>query len=102
MKKLKITPKYQQDTKKTLKGQIVSNHEIAPDYFLMEINVPYLGTHSSPGQFVNVKVGENTTDPLLRIPLGVHEIKKRGISLLYKLVGDGTRILSRKKRGEKL
>ncbi|MBU1083973.1 MAG: dihydroorotate dehydrogenase electron transfer subunit, partial [Candidatus Omnitrophica bacterium] len=56
-----------------------------------------------PGQFVNVKLGaEEQTDPLLRIPLGVHKVKAGETSLMYKVVGRGTRLLSKKKAGEEL
>jgi dihydroorotate dehydrogenase electron transfer subunit len=53
-----------------------------------------------PGQFVNVKVREDSFDPLLRIPLGIHAITGTGVKLLYKVVGKATKCLSRKKPGE--
>jgi dihydroorotate dehydrogenase electron transfer subunit len=55
-----------------------------------------------PGQFVTVKVRQAGTDPLFRIPLGVHAGTKRGIKLLYKVVGPATSILSSRKKGETL
>ncbi|HNX90913.1 MAG TPA: dihydroorotate dehydrogenase electron transfer subunit [Candidatus Omnitrophota bacterium] len=82
--------------KRTVRGIITSNKKIAENLFLMTIKEKWLVTKSKAGQFVNVKVAENSTDPLLRIPLGIHQIKKEGISLLYKVVGRGTKILSSK------
>ncbi|MFH1665201.1 MAG: dihydroorotate dehydrogenase electron transfer subunit [Candidatus Omnitrophota bacterium] len=87
---------------KLIKAKITANHEIAKSHFEMELESAYLGAVSSPGQFVNVKAMGDVTDPLLRIPLGVHKIRGRGISLLYKAVGLGTKILSGRKQGETL
>ena len=68
----------------------------------MEIESAFLAKNSSPGQFLNVKVSDKGTDPLLRVPLGISRITKKGIGLLYKVVGAGTEELSLKKKGEAL
>ena len=88
--------------KKVVKARVISNREVADDHFLLEAAAPYLGKNSSPGQFVMVKARDKGTDPLLRIPLGVHAIKKSGISLLYKVVGTATELLSAKKAGDEI
>lgn len=87
---------------KIVTPQIVHNITITANYFLIKIKSMYLAEHSVPGQFVMVKLQDNTTDPLLRIPLGVHSINKDGISLLYRVIGQGTEILSQKQSGENL
>lgn len=88
--------------KKIEKGKILKNSAIAPGIFEMEIIAPWVALHGHPGQFVNVKVSENTTDPLLRVPLGIHKLGKGSISLLYKVVGQGTELLSRRRKGENI
>jgi dihydroorotate dehydrogenase electron transfer subunit len=88
--------------KKTLKAKIISNNRIAPDHFVMELESAYLAKNSRPGQFVLVKVQENVTDPLLRIPLGVHKVRKKSIHLLYKVVGAGTELLHSREKGAML
>ncbi len=88
--------------KKAEKARIVSNNKIAPDHYVMEVASAHLARNSFPGQFVSVRVRERTTDPLLRIPLGVHSIGKSGIKLLYKIVGRGTSLLSSKGEGDTL
>lgn len=87
---------------KIVKAKIVSNRKAGEDHFFMELEHDFLSERSRPGQFVNVKVKDEGTDPLLRIPLGVSRITDKGISLLYKVVGPATRELSRKKAGESL
>ena len=89
-------------TKKITKGTILDNREIAPGIFTMDIKTCWMGKKSRAGQFVNIKVACNTTDPLLRIPLGIHKIRNEGISLLYKVVGTGTKLLSLRSPGGSL
>lgn len=88
--------------KKVIKADIISNKKIAPDHFVMEIGAKWLAENALPGQFVLVKLRDKGTDPLLRIPIGVHDKTKNGIKMLYKTVGTGTEILSRKRKGEEI
>ena len=88
--------------KKIVNAKIVSNKRIAEDHYEMDLKTAALAKNSLPGQFVNVKLDEKATDPLLRIPLGIHKIKKEGISLLYKVVGEGTDLLRNKKKGDQI
>jgi dihydroorotate dehydrogenase electron transfer subunit len=87
---------------KKIKAEIISNKEVFPGYYLLEVKNKKLGTSSFPGQFVNVLVSEDTLDPFLRIPLGVHRIRKQGIAFFYKVVGKATRVLSSREKGEKI
>lgn len=88
--------------KRIIKAKITSNRKIAADHYVVELFSPWLAKNSSPGQFVTVKVQDKATDPLFRIPLGVHAVRKSGIKLLYKVVGTATEILSLKEKGETL
>jgi dihydroorotate dehydrogenase electron transfer subunit len=73
----------------------------------MRLEVPQSFASAKPGQFVHIRCTDGT-DPLLRRPLSVHRIEtKKGvgqatIQLLYKVVGKGTELLSRKRAGEGL
>ena len=86
--------------------EIVKNKQIAPDYFLMEINASEIAQKGIPGQFVHVKVTEDskTYDPLLRRPFSFYDIdKKQGIiKLVYELVGKGTKILTKFSSGDSI
>ncbi|MFC1480000.1 dihydroorotate dehydrogenase electron transfer subunit [Candidatus Omnitrophota bacterium] len=88
--------------KKIIQAKIISNRKIAVDHYVMELEAAHLGRTACPGQFVTVKVEEGTTDPLLRIPLGVHAVRNNGIDLLYKVVGAATELLRSKEKGETL
>ena len=71
------------------------------DYFHFSVSAPEVGREARPGQFVMVKVAEGPA-PLLRRPLSIHDAGAGGIELFFKVAGQGTEILSRKKRGDRL
>lgn len=86
--------------KKIQRCKVIANKKIAADHYVMDVESAWMGKRSRPGQFVSVSVRGNGTDPLLRVPLGIHKIGPKGISLLYKVVGESTQLLSRIKKGD--
>ena len=83
-------------------SDIRANTEIAHGYFLLTLELPKYVRNPKPGEFFMVSVGRGT-DPLLRRPLSLHRlISDDTFQVLYKIVGKGTMILSKKKVGEKL
>jgi dihydroorotate dehydrogenase electron transfer subunit len=94
--------KNKQISKKVEKGQVVSNKEIAPEHYLLKAHLPHISNNSIPGQFVNIKINSSSTDPLLRIPLGIHAVEGETVQFLYKVVGSGTRWLSQKTKGSEI
>lgn len=88
---------------KNYKTRILSNQEIAPDYYRMKILAPGFGQHARPGQFVMFRV-QRLMPPLLRRPFGVFRTgflpadcdgmpEKEYLEILYKVVGRGTAIM---------
>lgn len=65
--------------------------------FTKEIDIiaPVIAEQAEPGQFVNVQVSRHTA-PLLRRPLGVAGVDRKDgvITLIYRVIGEGTRILA--------
>ncbi len=85
--------------------KIKSNTKITKEYYLLELEAGKLIDIIEPGQFLNIRLSTTENyDPLLRRPLSVHDIniEKNSIFLLYRLVGKGTKILSKSKSGEYL
>jgi len=78
-------------------AKIVENREIAPERYKMVLSAPEIAHQASPGQFVHVRVSRGYA-PLLRRPFSIHRVQGQKIEILYKVVGKGTEILSRKKR----
>jgi dihydroorotate dehydrogenase electron transfer subunit len=91
-------------------ARIICNRNISPGYYRMRMYCPTPAARSKPGQFVMVKV-DSSIDPLLRRPFAVHRVcgetgtapagtSPSCIEILYRTVGKGTLLLSRKKPGE--
>ncbi|MFH1562380.1 MAG: dihydroorotate dehydrogenase electron transfer subunit [Nitrospirota bacterium] len=87
--------------------KILANKKIAPEYYKMAFESPEIGMLATPGQFVHIRVSNNS-EPLLRRPFGIHSIKDIGeaclvkFEILYRVVGKGTALLAEKKAGEEL
>lgn len=72
----------------------------------MYSSVPKIAKEAQPGQFVNLKLSNNT-EPLLRRPFSIHRVGQEPktcdtIEILYEVVGPGTEIFAQKKTGEYL
>ena len=77
--------------------EILYNFEIAPNVYSMVL----AGDTSSllaPGQFVNIKL----EGKYLRRPISVCDYNEETITLIYKVVGEGTEQMAKMKQGEKL
>lgn len=77
--------------------RILSNRRLSPKSWLMvlEGDTQYI---TSPGQFVNVAV----EGKFLRRPISLCDYDDRTITLLYDVVGEGTRWMSERREGEML
>lgn len=83
--------------------KILRVKEIKRDIFLMEIESPYIVQVSSPGQFINIKCSEDLI-PLLRRPVSIADVNKetKSFSIYFKVIGEGTKLLSRMREGDML
>ncbi|MCB9209731.1 MAG: dihydroorotate dehydrogenase electron transfer subunit [Ignavibacteriales bacterium] len=79
---------------------VISNIKIAENTFLIEVERA-IDCDLKPGQFFNIQVVEGTY-PLLRRPFSISDATENSIFFMYKVVGEGTKILSQKKSGDKL
>lgn len=85
--------------------KVNSNYQVGPGLYRMDIISPEITEQSKPGQFVHIKVNNRFSyDPLLRRPFSIHDIEpgKGLFSIIYKVVGRGTEILSRYSAGESI
>lgn len=73
---------------------IVRNGCIKGKIHLLEFFSPSLAEKASPGQFFHIRVAERV-DIFLRRPFSVCDVKEDRISILYKVVGKGTAVLSK-------
>ena len=78
--------------------KILSNKQIAPQVFKMEIEAPLVARKVRPGQFVIIRIDEHGE----RIPLTVADHDAKNITIVYQVVGVTTHRLTEKKKGEGL
>ena len=75
--------------------KIISNKKIAKDVYKLEL-FGDVSSVTAPGQFVNIKI-----DGLfLRRPISVCNCENNTLTIIYKVVGKGTEILSKMDNGE--
>jgi dihydroorotate dehydrogenase electron transfer subunit len=86
-------------------AEIISNRNVSEKYYEMELRCPELTAEVKPGQFLMLRVREGY-DPYLRRPFSFYRVTRRkGIllaSVLYKVVGHGTHMMSEIEKGEKV
>ena len=78
-------------------AKIISNTYLGEDMYLMKVEGKFEG---DMGQFYMLRAWDNY--PLLSRPISIHDIDENSISFLYKVVGEGTKILSCLRQGENL
>lgn len=85
-----------QNNTKIIQSEVVSNIKIANDTFL----ITFFGNSDwiKPGKFINIKI-ENK---FLRRPMSIFKIDKNKFATVYKVIGDGTKILSQVQAKQKL
>jgi dihydroorotate dehydrogenase electron transfer subunit len=69
--------------------------------YLIKIYSPEIAKQIKPGQFLNVKVSDSLA-PLLRRPFSVSNVEGDYLFLMVNLLGEGTKILTSKKKGDPL
>lgn len=81
---------------------VLSHEQLSPSVKRITLQAPEIAQVASPGQFVNVKCASATMDPLLRRPFSLNRINSEDgtISLLYKVVGRGTDLMSQLRTGD--
>lgn len=81
-------------------AEIAFNKQVAPGYHVVAFYAPEIASAAQPGQFVHVRVAE-AVEPLLRVPLGVHDVTDDGkVLVLVKVVGSRTAALATKPTGD--
>ncbi|WP_456387029.1 dihydroorotate dehydrogenase electron transfer subunit [Desulfolithobacter sp.] len=84
------------------KSRIVRIESLTPAIHRLTLQAPLIADRAFPGQFVMVRISP-TYDPLLRRPLSIHDVAADGtVRLLFKVVGQGTRLLAGMRPGDYL
>lgn len=84
-------------------AEVIEQNEVIRGYFRLILAAPEVAVAARPGQFLHVSCGK-TYDPLLRRPVSIHAVdrQKGEVSLLYRVAGRGTTLLSGQKEGDSI
>lgn len=95
------TPKPHRNTIVVEQADILAHDAFAGEQFILRVHAPKIAQRAEPGSFAHLQC-----DPLLamRRPISIMRVDKQAgwVEFLYKVFGEGTRLLSRRKAGEKL
>jgi len=81
-------------------GRVVENIKIRENIFILKIESNEK-ISSKPGQFVMIRASRGgTKDPLLKRPFAVFDLEGRVLSVLFKVIGRGTYLMSMLKKGD--
>ncbi len=81
------------------KAPVEKSIELDHNIYLLKIHSPEIANNVRPGQFLNIRVSESMY-PLLRRPFSVCDVEGEFIYLMFNIYGEGTRLLSRKHKGD--
>lgn len=80
---------------------IVSKKELVKDVYEMVLEGQAASYIQAPGQFINIKINDSL-QPYLRRPMSICDYDDNHIKMIFKVVGEGTKILSQKEIGDTL
>lgn len=78
---------------------VVVHKEVAPGHCLLTVRSPEIAQAARPGQFAMLLVAEGLS-PFLRRPFSFSRIYDDGVAFLFKVAGDGTRLLGQYQAGQ--
>jgi len=82
-------------------AEVIDVKKLTGSIFLLIANSPQIAEIITPGQFCNIKVNDNNS-PLLRRPFSICDVDGPNVYFMFDLHGEGTKILSQKKTGDKI
>ncbi|MCX7856454.1 MAG: dihydroorotate dehydrogenase electron transfer subunit [Deltaproteobacteria bacterium] len=85
---------------KHILGKILENIELTEKHFLLTVKVKAKIPDVVPGQFVMVMIDDKKV--FLRRPFTLYKVGEDTISIMYKVRGFGTNLLSRMKKGREI
>ena len=84
-------------------AKLIKKEEIIKGIFKFSVEAKEIVNSSKPGNFIEIRVS-NQTDPFLRRPISIYNLdKEKGIlEFIFQVKGSGTNILSEKEVGDKI
>lgn len=86
-----------------IEATIITNERLSVDIVRLTLHAPTMAYEARPGQFINIKTGKHTLDPLLRRPFSIHQTNSDGtLQIVFKVLGKGTELLANAFKGSTL
>ncbi len=82
-------------------AEVLANDAVAPGHLRMRVRAEEMARHARAGQFCMVQTARGLA-PFLRRPMCFERILPDGFQLLYKIEGEGTRLLAEMTPGTRL
>jgi len=79
--------------------EIQAHMEVAPEHYRLVLHAPEIAAEATAGQFCMLEVQEGLY-PFLRRPMCFERIYNDSVSILYKIEGEGTRLMSKLSPGQ--
>lgn len=84
-------------------GKVLRQEKVGDNVYCLTLKAPEIARAAGPGQFIQVRCS-NSLQPLLRKPFSLHEIDEEAgtISLLYEVKGEGSKLLAKLRKQDKV
>lgn len=80
-------------------AEIISHTAHAGNQFILRVTSPKIASRAEPGSFAHIKCSNALP---MRRPLSIMMVQGDDVDFLYKAVGEGTRLLAKRKVGESI
>lgn len=86
---------------KTTIAELVKKEQLKSDIFKFSVKAPEIVKYSKPGNFIEIRVSDQT-EPFLRRPISIYNLDKENgiLEFIFQVKGKGTKVLANKKVGE--
>ena len=88
---------------KQILAKLIKKEEIINDVFKFSVQAGEIVKLSKPGNFIEIRVS-NQTDPFLRRPISIYNLDKENgiLEFIFQVKGNGTNLLSQKEIGDEI
>ena len=82
-------------------AKLIKKEQLKPDIYKFSVNAPEIVKDAKPGNFVEIRVTDQT-EPFLRRPISIYNLDKENgiLEFIFQVKGKGTEILANKNIGD--
>ena len=86
-----------------LLAELVKKEQLKPDIFKFSVKAPNIVKNSKPGNFIEIRISDQT-EPFLRRPISIYNLDKENgiLEFIFQVKGKGTKILAQREVGSQI